>query len=309
MNLYGRDVLHGAQFSREQLDAILMRAHQLQIRLEQGEVLAALRGKILGALFFEPSTRTRLSFEAAMRRLGGGTIGFSSTEGTSIAKGESFEDTIRTVDQYVDAIAIRHPAIGSADRAAEIAQSPVINCGDGAGQHPTQALLDLFTIQTERGGVDGMTILLCGDLKHGRTVHAGVELYKHYQVELILVSPNELRMPEEIVSRLKRDGILIRETDDLDAAIVEADVIYMTRIQKERFADTASYERHRGRYVLTGDMLAARNPNATVLHPLPRVDEIAPEVDAMENAAYFRQVHYGMLVRMALLAMLLAEPT
>lgn len=309
MNLFGRDILHGAQFNRDQLEAILKKARGLQLLLEEGEILDVLRGKILGTLFFEPSTRTRLSFEAAMQRLGGGTIGFSSKEGTSIAKGESFEDTIRTVDQYVDALAIRHPAIGSAERAAEIARAPVINCGDGAGQHPTQALLDLYTIHAERGNVDGTTILLCGDLKHGRTVHAGVELYKHFQVDLIFVSPDELRMPEDIVSRLGRERVSIQETADLDAVIADADVIYMTRIQKERFADPASYERLRGGYILTRDVLAARNPNATVLHPLPRVDEIATEVDSMENAAYFRQVHNGMIVRMALLAMLLTEPT
>jgi aspartate carbamoyltransferase len=309
MNLFGRDILHGAQFNRDQLEAILKKARGLQLLLEEGEILDVLRGKILGTLFFEPSTRTRLSFEAAMQRLGGGTIGFSSKEGTSIAKGESFEDTIRTVDQYVDALAIRHPAIGSAERAAEIARAPVINCGDGAGQHPTQALLDLYTIHAERGNVDGMTILLCGDLKHGRTVHAGVELYKHFQVDLIFVSPDELRMPEDIVSRLGRERVSIQETADLDAVIADADVIYMTRIQKERFADPASYERLRGGHILTRDVLAARNPSATVLHPLPRVDEIATEVDSMENAAYFRQVHNGMIVRMALLAMLLTEPT
>jgi aspartate carbamoyltransferase catalytic subunit len=305
MNLHGKDILHGEQFRREHLDAILEKAREVQIRLEKGEILEALRGKILGTLFFEPSTRTRLSFEAAMHRLGGSVIGFASTEGTSIAKGESFEDTIRTVDQYVDAIAVRHPAIGSAERAAKIAGAPVFNCGDGAGQHPTQALLDLFTIHDERGTVDGATILLCGDLKHGRTVHAGVELYKHYRVELVFVSPDELRMPEDIVSRLEQNKIPIRQTSDLDAAITEADVIYMTRIQKERFTDLKSYESHRGRYILSRDMLETRNPKATVLHPLPRVDEITPEVDTLDNAAYFRQVRNGMVVRMALLMMVL----
>jgi len=260
---------------------------------------------VLGTLFFEPSTRTRLSFETAMHRLGGGVVGFASASATSVSKGESLADTIRTVDQYVDVIAMRHPRIGSAREAAEVADAPVLNGGDGAGQHPTQALLDLFTIRAERGSVDGNTIVLCGDLKNGRTVHAGVELYKHYDCKLIFVSHDALRMPPEITVRLRETGMTVEETPDLEAAVKEADVLYMTRIQKERFEDPAEYERLKGSYVLTREMVETLRPGLTVMHPLPRVDEIATDVDDLPGAAYFRQAKNGVYIRMALIALVL----
>ena len=303
VDLKGQDILDGAQFTREELEHVMSVAADMRVRLEKQRSLDLMQGCVLGALFFEPSTRTRLSFETAMHRLGGSVVGFASAGTSSSAKGESLADTIRNVDQYVDVIAMRHPQIGSAKIAAEVAESPVINGGDGAGQHPTQALLDLFTIQSERGQVDGNTIVLCGDLKYGRTVHAGVELYKHYDCKLIFVAPDALRMPPDITARLREQGVEVEETADLEAALAEASVLYMTRIQKERFDDPAEYERLKGSYVLTREMVERINPDLTIMHPLPRVDEITTDVDALDGAAYFRQARNGVYVRMALLAL------
>jgi aspartate carbamoyltransferase catalytic subunit len=302
-DLFGKDVLDGGQFTREEMEHIIEVAADFREQLKSRRGLDLLKGYVLGALFFEPSTRTRLSFETAMLRLGGGVVGFATAGSTSAAKGESLADTIRTVDQYVDVIAMRHPQIGSAREAAEVADAPVINGGDGAGQHPTQALLDLFTIQSERGQVDGNTLVLCGDLKYGRTVHAGVELYKHYDCKLIFVAPDRLQMPPEITSRLRQSGVEVEETSDLELALRQADVLYMTRIQKERFEDPAEYERLKGSYVLTREMVERIRPDVTVMHPLPRVDEITTDVDSLPNAAYFRQAQNGVYVRMALFSL------
>jgi len=333
-DLKGKDILDGAQFTREELEHIMDVAEDMREsvskksgggpalagksplkrglrsifrysreRLKEQRVLDLMRGYVLGALFFEPSTRTRLSFETAMHRLGGAVVGFASAEAASVAKGESLADTVRTVDQYVDVIVMRHPRIGSASEAAAVAEAPVINGGDGAGQHPTQALLDLFTVRSERGRVDGNTVVLCGDLKYGRTVHAGVELYRHYDCKLILVAPDALRMPPEITARLRARGVVVEETTDLEAALARADVLYMTRIQKERFGDPAEYERLKGSYVLTREMVERINPNLTILHPLPRVGEISTDVDGLPGAAYFRQARNGVFVRMAVLAL------
>lgn len=299
----GMDILHGGQFSRDQLEHIMDVAEDFRKRLETHKSLDLLRGYVMAALFFEPSTRTRLSFETAMYRLGGNVIGFSSAESTSVAKGETLADTIRTVDQYADVIAMRHPAIGSAAEAAAIAEAPVLNGGDGAGQHPTQALLDLYTIRRELGRVDGITLVLCGDLKFGRTVHSGVEIYKHYNVRLIFVAPDALKMPTEVTERLRAAGVHFEETTDLAAALKQADALYMTRIQKERFADPAEYERLKGSYILTREMVETINPRVVTLHPLPRVNEIATDVDSLPGAAYFRQAKNGVYTRMALLAL------
>ncbi|MDD5368478.1 MAG: aspartate carbamoyltransferase [Anaerolineaceae bacterium] len=303
----GRDILDGAQFSREDLDCILEVAGGFARKVKQRETLDLLKGYVLAALFFEPSTRTRLSFETAMQRLGGSVVGFSSAESTSVAKGETLADTIRTVDQYADVIAMRHPAIGSARLAAEIANAPVLNGGDGAGQHPTQALLDLYTMQTERGSLDGATIVLCGDLKNGRTVHSGVEVYKHYHCKLVLVAPPSLGMPAEVTARLRGEGMQIEETNDLGQAIRGADFLYMTRIQKERFADAAEYERLKDSYILNREMVETINPRLIVMHPLPRVSEIATDVDPLPGAAYFRQAGNGVCVRMALIALVMGK--
>lgn len=303
----GMDILHGGQFSRDQLEHIMDVAEDFRQRLEKQKSLDLLRGYVMAALFFEPSTRTRLSFETAMHRLGGSVIGFSSAESTSVAKGETLADTIRTIDQYADVIAMRHPAIGSAAEAAAIAEAPVLNGGDGAGQHPTQALLDLYTIRSELGRVDGITLVLCGDLKFGRTVHSGVEIYKHYDVRLIFVAPDALKMPAEVTDRLRAAGVHFEETTDLAGALKQADALYMTRIQKERFADPAEYERLKGSYILTREMIERMNPRLVTLHPLPRVVEIATDVDSLPGAAYFRQARNGVYTRMALLALVTGQ--
>lgn len=301
----GMDILTGAQFERQELDHILELAGEMEARLNTERSLRLLDGYVLGALFFEPSTRTRLSFETAMHRLGGAVVGFAQAATSSVAKGESLNDTIRTVAQYVDVIVMRHPQIGSARQAAAVSTVPVFNGGDGAGQHPTQALLDLFTIHSERGRVDGTTIVLCGDLKYGRTVHAGVELYKHYDCKLVFVAPDKLRMPQEITARLREAGVTVEETVDLEGALEGADVLYMTRIQKERFDDPAEYERLKGSYVLRRSMVECTNPELTIMHPLPRINEIVTDVDTLPGAAYFRQTRNGVPVRMALLALVL----
>lgn len=303
----GKDILHGAQFTREELETIMGVAADLRGQLKDRRSLDLMNDYVMASLFFEPSTRTRLSFESAMYRLGGQVTGFASAGTSSSAKGESLEDTIRTVDQYVDIIVMRHPQIGSAERAAQVAAAPVINGGDGAGQHPTQALLDLFTIQSERGQLDGNTIALCGDLKHGRTVHAGVELYKHYRCRLILVAPEQLKMPAQVTQELRAQGVSVEETTDLKAALREADVLYMTRIQKERFADAADYEKVKGVYILTREMVEKSGRDITIMHPLPRVDEITTDVDGLPGAAYFRQARNGIYVRMALLGLISGE--
>ena len=307
INLEGKDILDGAQFTRPELERIMEVANGFQEQLARGEQPRLLDGVVLASLFFEPSTRTRLSFETAMHRLGGSAVGFASAGTSSTAKGESLEDTIRTVDQYVDIIAMRHPEIGSARRAAAVAEAVVINGGDGAGQHPTQALLDLYTIRSERRRVDGNTIVLCGDLKNGRTVHAGVELYRHYDCKLIFVAPHALRMPYEITDDLRAGGVVVEETADLEEPLAEADVVYMTRIQRERFADPAEYESLSGSYVLTRELIERVNADVTILHPLPRVDEIATDVDGLPGAAYFRQVRNGVYVRMALMALVMGK--
>lgn len=304
-DLKGKDILDGAQFTVDELELIMGLAADFGERLAKGERLNLAQGRIMGCLFFEPSTRTRLSFETAMYRLNGEVVGFAAAGTTSTVKGESLADTIRTVDQYVDIIVMRHPQIGSAKEAAVVAHSPIINGGDGAGQHPTQALLDLYSIQSELGGLNGGTIVLCGDLKNGRTIHAGVELYKHFPFKLVFVAPDPLRMPDEITAKLRAEGLEIIEETDLEKALSGADVLYMTRIQKERFADPSEYERLKGSYVLTREIVERINPDLAIFHPLPRVDEIATNVDTLAGAAYFRQVRNGVAVRMALISLVL----
>jgi len=305
--LKGKDILHGNQFSRKEIDAIMTTASEFEKELKKKDALTLLKGKVLATLFFEPSTRTRLSFETAMQRLGGGVISMASGESSSAAKGETVADTARTVSQYADLMVIRHPRIGSAKEAANAADIPVINAGDGAGQHPTQALLDVYTIKKELGSLKNLTIAMVGDLKNGRTVHALVELLSQFGARLYFVSPGLLRMPQEIISQLKQKGIEMVETEDLKEAASECDLIYMTRIQKERFEVPSDYERVKGSYVINEGFLKGLKKNITILHPLPRVDEISPGVDGYPGAAYFRQVRNGVFVRMALLAMIMGK--
>jgi aspartate carbamoyltransferase len=305
--LKGKDILHGNQFTKKDVETILKVASDFEKELKKKDSLSLLKGKILATLFFEPSTRTRLSFEAAMQRLGGGVISMGSVESSSVAKGETLADTARTVAQYADVIVLRHPRLGSAKEAADAVPIPVINAGDGAGQHPTQALLDVYTILKEVGSLKNLNISLVGDLKYGRTVHALVELLSLFKARIFLVSPNFLRMPEEITSGLKGKGIDVVETEDMGEAVRSSSVLYMTRIQKERFTDLSEYERLKGSFILNEAFLNNLKKKIIILHPLPRVDEIHPEVDAYPGAAYFRQMRNGVFVRMALLAMIFGK--
>jgi len=305
--LKGKDILHGNQFSKKEIEAILKVASEFEKELKKRGAIPLLKGKILATLFFEPSTRTRLSFEAAMQRLGGGVIGMGSVESSSVAKGETLVDTIQTVSQYADVIVLRHPRTGSAQEAADATPIPIINAGDGSGQHPTQALLDLYTIRKELGTLKNLTISLVGDLKNGRTVHALVEVLSLFQAKLYFVSPPSLRMPEEITSNLRGRGIEIIETEDMLEAGRASHLIYMTRIQKERFTDLSEYEKVKGSFIIDQAFLDQLNKEMTILHPLPRVDEIHPEVDSNLGSAYFRQVRNGVFVRMALLAMIFGK--
>jgi aspartate carbamoyltransferase catalytic subunit len=306
-SLNGKDILHGNQFSKKDISTIIKNASYFEKELKKKKALKPLKGKILATLFFEPSTRTRLSFEAAMQRLGGGVISMGSVESSSVAKGETLTDTVRTVAQYADVIVVRHPRLGSAKEAADATPIPVINAGDGAGQHPTQALLDIYTIHKELGSLKNLTISLVGDLKNGRTVHALVELLSLFQSKLYFVSPGLLRMPEEITANLKGKGMKIVETEDMMEAANSSDLVYMTRVQKERFSDLSEYERVKGGLIIDGEFLKRLKKKITILHPLPRVDEIHPDVDSYPGAAYFRQVRNGVFVRMALLGMVLGR--
>jgi aspartate carbamoyltransferase len=303
VDLKGKDILRADQFTRDEVELIIKTAQKFEDSLNKGRMLDNCRGLILATLFFEPSTRTRLSFETAMLRLGGQVITVADPQSSSVAKGESLHDTIKTVENYADVIVLRHPKIGAAAEAAAATERPVINAGDGAGQHPTQSLLDVYTILKEKGTIDGLTIACVGDLKYGRTVHSLAELLSLYKVRLIFVSPISLRMPAELINKLKEKGVPTEETEDLKEALKKSDVLYMTRIQKERFEDQTEYERLKGVYILTRSMLKNAKKGIIIMHPLPRVNEIATDVDSYEGAAYFRQVANGVPVRMALLAL------
>lgn len=301
MGFAGRDIISIRDLTREEIEHVLKTAE----KLEHKKNTSILNGKILVTLFFDPSTRTRLSFIAAMKRLGGQVIGFSDSKTSSAAKGETIADTVRIAEGYGDVIVIRHPLEGSARLAAEYAKVPVINAGDGANQHPTQTLLDLYTIKKKLGRIDGLKIALVGDLKYGRTVHSLVQALEKYKgVTAYLVSPPELRMPQEMVDAAKK-RMDIREEDSLDKIIGGLDVLYVTRIQKERFPDPQEYETVKGTYRIEPDLLEKAKKSMMLLHPLPRVDEISPDVDALEQACYFEQAKNGVPVRMALLTLVL----
>ena len=304
--LKGTDVLRADQFTLDEIDLIMDTAARFETAVRAGGRLLNLAGKVLATLFYEPSTRTRLSFESAMLQLGGQVLSVAEAKtSSSAAKGETLFDTGKMIESYAHIAVIRHPVVGSAKELADGAVIPVMNGGDGAGQHPTKALLDLYTIRKERGRVQGLTIALAGDLKNGRTVHSLAALLATQGVRFYFVAPAALAMPGEITADLRARGVAIEETDDLAAALAQSDLVYMTRIQKERFADPAEYERLRHAYVLDMALVKRAKPGLTIMHPLPRVDEIATEVDAYEGAAYFRQAANGVPVRMALLALLL----
>lgn len=298
----GRDVISIRDFTREEIDYILRISSEMEHLVKTGSDM--LRGRIMATLFFEPSTRTRLSFETAMYKLGGSVIGFSEPEISSVKKGESLADTVRVVEKYSDIIVLRHPAEGAARFAAEYAKIPVINAGSGAEEHPTQALLDLYTILKEKGCIDGLTIALMGDLRYGRTVHSLAYALSLYNVKLFLVSPELLRMRKEVLEDIKR-RIEVYEHTNVDEVLPEIDVLYVTRIQKERFPDLAEYAKVKGSYRIDLNTLRKAKDDLIVLHPLPRVDEISAEVDSTPFARYFQQVENGLVTRMALLSLIL----
>ena len=303
MDFKGLDILNGYQFSNVQLNHIMNTAASYEKRVKSGEVIHDLDGMVVATLFFEPSTRTRLSFEAAINRTGAKCISMADAGSSSSAKGETMGDTIRTVDGYVDVIVMRHPEKGSAQTAADAAEHPVINGGDGAGQHPTQALLDIYTMRKEQGHIGGQTVTLLGDLKHGRTVHSLSYFMQQFGNRMIFASPEALKMPEDITKDLRDRGADIVETEDVKDALSQSDFVYVTRVQRERFSDPAEYERCKGSYIVDRELLKAAKKGIVILHPLPRVDEIALDVDSYEGAAYFRQAHNGMYLRMALLGL------
>ncbi|MCK5290681.1 MAG: aspartate carbamoyltransferase [Thermoplasmata archaeon] len=300
----GRDIISIHDFSREEIEHILKVSKDM-IPAARGEKRnLSLEGKILSTIFFEPSTRTRLSFEAAMNRLGGSVVGFSDPEITSLKKGETLADTIRMVESYSDVIVLRHPMEGAAKLAADFTEKPVINAGDGAGQHPTQTLLDLFTIWTEKKDIEDKNVVLLGDLKYGRTVHSLAYALAMFGANLTFVAPEVLQMPKEVVEHVERQGGSYTSTNALEDAIESADVLYVTRIQKERFPDPAEYEKVAGMYRVDNEILTNASKDIIVMHPLPRVTEISPEVDTTEHAIYFKQAFNGVPVRMALLALI-----
>jgi aspartate carbamoyltransferase catalytic subunit len=304
---YGKDILSVNQFSRSDLDYIFGVAHEMRVMVERIGTFDLLKGKILANLFYEPSTRTSSSFTAAMERLGGSVIPINEVRYSSVSKGESLPDTVRTLECYADVIVLRHPEVGASKLAAQYARKPIINAGDGIGEHPTQALLDLFTIVEELDVVDGLTVTMLGDLKYGRTVHSLARLLSLYDVKLHYVSPEILRMPAEIIAEINEKGIHQEEHETLDDVLPATDVLYVTRVQKERFSELEEYERVKSAFVIDLDTMDNAKRRMIVMHPLPRVSEISIQVDEDPRAAYFRQMEYGLYVRMALLAMVLGK--
>lgn len=299
------DLITMDNLTNEEIVSLLDDAERLLPVAHGEEFLPLLQGKILANMFFEPSTRTRMSFETAMKRLGGNVVNLGDVKSSSAVKGETLYDTMRMVDGYCDIAALRHPQQGAAQYAADACGIPIMNGGDGAGHHPTQTLLDLFTIRQSHGRLDGLTVALVGDLRYGRTVHSLSHALARFDCELIFISPTQLSMPTDIVSDLTESGAKITETSDLYSAIPDADVIYMTRIQKERFPDDDEYEKVAGIYKLTVADLAGAKGEMIVMHPLPRVNEISPDVDKSRHARYFEQAFNGVVARMALMCKLL----
>ena len=304
---YGKDILSVKQFDRADLSYIFGVAHEMREMVTRVGSFDLLKGKILANLFYEPSTRTSSSFISAMERLGGSVISINEVTYSSVAKGESLPDTIRTLECYADVIVLRHPELGASAMAAQYARKPIINAGDGVGEHPTQALLDMFTIVEELREVDGLTVTMLGDLKYGRTVHSLARLLALYNVKINFVSPDILPMPSEIIQELRAGEIELAQYSELADVLPETDVLYVTRVQKERFENPEEYELVKGVYHITPETMTSAKDRMVVMHPLPRVGEISMEVDADPRAAYFRQMEYGQYVRMALLALVLGK--
>ncbi|MFC7096451.1 aspartate carbamoyltransferase [Halobaculum marinum] len=295
-------LLSAGQLTREDIEAVLDRAAELDA--DPGAVGDRYADTLLALCFFEPSTRTKMSFDTAMKRLGGATVDMGTVESSSVKKGESLADTVRVIEGYADGIVLRHPSEGAAKLASQFVDVPVVNAGDGAGQHPSQTLLDLYTMR-ERAGLDDLTVGIMGDLKYGRTVHSLAEALTNFDARMHFVSPESLRLPRSVQFDLHDAGARLREHTDLDEVLGELDVLYVTRIQRERFPDENEYQKVAGEYQIDAETLDAARDDLTVMHPLPRVDEIAPDVDDTEYAAYFAQAHNGVPVRMALLDALL----
>ena len=291
-------LISAKQLSRADIETVL--DHAAEIAADPSAYADRREGSLLGLMFFEPSTRTKMSFSAAMKRLGGDTIDMGPVESSSVKKGESLADTVRVIEGYADAIVLRHPSEGSAKLASEFVDIPVVNAGDGAGQHPSQTLLDLYTIR-QNAGLDDLTIGIMGDLKYGRTVHSLAHALTNFDASQHFISPESLRLPRGVRYDLHEAGAKVREHTELDAVLETLDVLYVTRIQRERFPDENEYRQVAGEYRIDADLLEGAKDDLTVMHPLPRVDEIAADVDATEHAKYFEQAHNGVPVRMALL--------
>ncbi len=283
----------------------MLRVLDLAEEFERNPSQPILQGKVVATLFFEPSTRTRLSFESAVNRLSGRVIGFSEASSSSVSKGESLKDTILTVANYSDLIVMRHPVEGSARYASEVSPVPIINAGDGANQHPTQTLLDLYSIRKTQGTLNDLKIVMVGDLKYGRTVHSLLMAISQFNASFVFIAPPELQMPQEYKLFLKESGLKFEEHTDLADNIVDADIVYMTRVQRERFSDPMEYEKVKNVYVLRNHMLANTKPNLKVMHPLPRVNEISIDVDDSSKAYYFTQALNGVYTRMAIMSLIL----
>ena len=298
-----KDIISIRDFSKKDIQRILKLSEKMEPIARSLEIRNALEGKLLGNLFYEPSTRTRLSFEAAMQRLGGGVIGFAEAGVSSATKGENLTDTVRIVAEYTDALVIRHNMEGTARFVADKVDVPVINAGDGAGQHPTQTLLDLYTMKRIFGRIEDLHVALVGDLKYGRTVHSLAYALAMFDVKMSFVSPLELRMPREVLHDLSNSGVYVNETEDIHEVLDYVDVLYVTRIQKERFPDPAEYAKIKGAYLINSQLL--KGSQTIVMHPLPRIDEISHDVDNTPYGKYFQQAFYGVPVRMALLKSLI----
>ncbi len=293
--------------SKKQIDAIMQKASEMEPYAQKKRNGTMMNGTILATLFYEPSTRTRLSFETAMMRMGGKVISVADADSSSLSKGETLADTARVVSRYADIIVIRHPKRGSAKEVAEYADVPVINAGDGAGDHPTQALLDLYTIKKEKENMEGLNIVLSGDLAHSRTAGSLAYLLAHYNVNLTFLAPEAMRMKQEVKDFLHEKGVSYSETDDTDKALENANVLYATRVQHERFEDQEEYDRLKDKFVFDRALIEKHNAFMLILHPLPRVYELSTDLDDLPGAAYFRQVGNGVSIRMALISLLLSS--
>lgn len=301
-SLYRKHIISIPDFTREELELVVATA----AKLKQEPRHDLLQGKLVGSCFFEPSTRTRLSFETSVQRLGGKVIGFADGANTSAKKGETLADTIRIISSYTDAVVMRHPKEGAARLASEFSTVPVINAGDGSNQHPTQTLLDLFTLWESQGTLENLSLAFVGDLKYGRTVHSLAQALSLFNARFFFVSPSQLAMPDYICEELDERGVPYTVVDSLEEVIGQVDILYMTRVQRERF-DEAEFQKIKGQYVLKAEMLKGARPNMKILHPLPRVDEIETAVDSTPHAYYFEQARNGVFARQALLSLVLNE--